>query len=235
MQLLRAIIIVFGCIVTKARGSFSSLVFLNSVRMFPNDMAFIFDIDYGCDVSENSFFLPFIISDGLSDAADAKVSEFSDNRCTDSWEHDTCEPYCHLYASCRWEDRIRFYIADKLNSITNGTVHLAESLGYNYPTALETMKSYLASPTHCSIMMSPLYDTVGYATGLEHNCVTYMGYSGRGYDYTEDYRIHDSALIHYGNRSYYLSLFEDSDPGVSAYESRVHLHNPLGDLFIYVL
>ena len=170
-------------------------VLLNSIRMNPSDMGFVFDINYACDYPETSDTL--YIDPRLEDAATEKVGELNDAECP--LDHDTCPKNCYRYDSCTWTDRIFYYLGGETGSI-------AEVLAHNsYENEdVDFIKSYFESSTHCQVLISSTFRSIGSYTENGNNVMVFYDNMQSEITYYEN-----TTCVSYNNNIYYLSLHHD--------------------------
>ena len=194
------------------------ITLLNSVRLFPQAMAEHFNLQFVCEVPIID--TPLLINDNLIIAARAKVTELLDTGCP--FEHKTCDSYCYKYKTCAWQDRVFYYLDEPANR------SISECIGRSSGSVLTAIKQYLESPTHCYLMMSPLYKIVGFHFNEPYNAIVYA----EDPNFNASNRYASSVLFTHNKIQYFVCLFDDIDPTLP-YQTKKTYENQLGHIYIY--
>ena len=195
----------------------SNSVLLNSIRMNPTDMGFIFDVNYACDYPENTH--PLYTDARLDNVSCEKAREMADPECP--FDHSTCPKNCNRYGSCDWQDRIFYHLGGESGSVGEVIAH-----EFHPDEDIYFLKSYLESTSHCHILMSPTFRSTGSCTENGYNVMVFFdSVSSRFID------PENTTCLSYNNNAYYLALHQDH-PGMTGYDSKIVVG--FNETFVYV-
>jgi len=162
--------------------SICDISFVNSLRKTIDNA---YGIKYDCVHPSNlSMLYP---SDFLHELAASKASELDDPECP--FEHDTCFKNCYLYNSCYWYDRVSYH-EDIGNAVYGEILSTFEN-------EIDTFTNILNHRTHCDILVSPRFRSIGYTISSTRRYLV-MVFSSK---------IYPKEFIHHENVSY--KIFPD--------------------------
>lgn len=132
-------------------------IFINFIRLNPNEYEHVMNIQYICTPYQLN---PVSFDLELMTASTIKWNQLKDPQCWDQYSidhlHDTCPKYCHLYTSCSYIDRVKYYC--------NECINIAENLIAYKKSPIKALHTFLeVSIGHCENLFDYQINSIGLA------------------------------------------------------------------------